>query len=120
MKRLAMVLAVALAFISTSVQADEKGQVSENALAAMGLSDMKVVSDEQGEQVRGQGAIAFGGSYAFFNGFFGGSATGNVYGGRGAIAAGGNNLSYSGVFVGLPPFFGFGYFAGGGSSAYGF
>ena len=90
MKRFVVLLgALVLAFSATSVQADETGQVSDDALAAMGLSDMEVMSDEEGEAVRGQGAIAFGGSYAFFNGLFGGSGSVNGYGGIGKTAAGG-------------------------------
>lgn len=78
MKRMLIGLVVALLFAGTAVQAEETGQVSKDALSAMGLSDMKVVSDEQGQEVRGQGAIAFGGSYAFFGGFFG--SAGSVIG----------------------------------------
>jgi len=50
----AMMLAVAfVAVLSTSARADE-GQISQAQLAELGLGGMEMVSDEQGEQIRGK------------------------------------------------------------------
>lgn len=51
----ALALAALLAgFVAVPAFAEE-GRVSQASLAAMGLSDMQVMSDVQGKQIRGQG-----------------------------------------------------------------
>ncbi len=95
---------------SSAAQADE-GQVSDNALAAIGLGDMQVMDDVEASEVRGQFALVAGGSYAVFNGFFGSSASANGYIAGGGTSAAGANFSTAGNF------FGFGVFAGGFSAA---
>jgi hypothetical protein len=60
-----ILVACVLGFLSAPALAGD-GQVSSRSLARMGLSGMKVVSDHDGLQVRGQFAIAtsvaFGGT----------------------------------------------------------
>lgn len=63
MKSLACLLAVALtsfALVSDVRAADPNGNVDQATLASMGLSGLSVMSDEEGKNVRGTFAIAFG------------------------------------------------------------
>lgn len=61
MRNLKYVLAVVAVLMSASfVSAAEPGQVSNDALAAVGLSGMQTMSDAEGTEIRGQAALAFG------------------------------------------------------------
>jgi len=98
------VTAAALAAaLSQSTRADDS-RPSEQTLAAMGLSSMTVVSDEQAMNVRGHGfmgggssAVAFGNSFATFNTPFGTSHSENGYAAEGRKFAAGDNYSEAGV-----------------------
>ncbi len=63
MKTLACLLAVALtsfALVSDASAAEPNGNVDQATLAAMGLSGLDTMSDEEGKNVRGTFAVAFG------------------------------------------------------------
>ncbi|GAA4442259.1 hypothetical protein [Bremerella cremea] len=63
MKALACLLAVTLVSISLASEAraaEPNGNVDQATLASMGLSGIEVMSDEEGKNVRGTFAIAFG------------------------------------------------------------
>lgn len=114
----------ALALISApAADAAEPGQVDNNALSAFGLSGMEVMSDVEGDQVRGTFAIVWGqGSANFFgtnqtNGY----AAGDF--GPGPDFAAGGNVSVAGGGFATNAFGGTvwgvaGTFAVGGSVAY--
>jgi hypothetical protein len=73
-----------------------QGHVSKNSLAKMGLAGMQVMSDEQGQQIRGLSiAVAAGGSIAFIGGEGGGAASVNTYFAAGKHEANGNNVSFA-------------------------
>jgi len=80
--------------------AEPKG-ISRSNLSAMGLSNMKVVSDEQGAKVRGMGGVS-GGSIALNSFFPILTASHNNYHASG-LQSYGTNLSVAGNFF---PFFG--------------
>ncbi len=93
-------LVVALAAASQAVAAD--GQPSDATLAAMGLSDLRVMTDSEGLAVRGMGfggAWAYGQSFAAVSTKFGSAASKNGYSAEGKYKAGGENSSYAGVEV---------------------
>lgn len=100
MKALACLLAVALtsfALVSDARAAEPNGNVDQATLASMGLSGMEVMSDEEGKNVRGTFAIAFGfGTSNFLR-----SSQTTVYGagdfGRGVDFAAGGNTSQTGL-----------------------
>ena len=91
---------VAVGMISASQAAD--GQPSGATLAAMGLSDLRVMNDSEGLAVRGlgwSGSSAYGQSFAVVatHGAVAGSSNG--YKSSGKKVAGGSNLSYAAVEV---------------------
>jgi hypothetical protein len=93
-------LVVALAVASQAVAAD--GQPSDATLAAMGLSDLRVMTDSEGLAVRGMGfggAWAYGQSFAAVSTKFGSAASKNGYSAEGKYKAGGENYSFAGVEV---------------------
>lgn len=57
-------LVIALVFLCQALASAEEGLPSQATLKAMGLSDMQVMSDQEALAVRGQGAHAWGDSYA--------------------------------------------------------
>ncbi|QDU75383.1 hypothetical protein Pan97_24130 [Bremerella volcania] len=100
MKALACLLAVALtsfALVSDAGAAEPNGNVDQATLASMGLSGLSVMSDEEGKNVRGTFAIAFG----FGTSRFLGSSQTTVYGagdfGPGIDFAAGGNSSQTGI-----------------------
>jgi hypothetical protein len=93
-------LVAALAGVSQAFAAD--GQPSGATLAAMGLSDLRVMSDHDGLAVRGMGfggAWAYGQSFAAVSTKYGSSASTNGYSAEGKYQAGGENYSFAGVEV---------------------
>jgi len=91
---------VAVGMISASQAAE--GQPSGATLAAMGLSDLRVMSDSEGLAVRGlgwSGSSAYGQSFAVVatKGAVAGSTNG--YKSSGKKVAGGANLSFAAVEV---------------------
>jgi hypothetical protein len=75
-------------FRSTS----DSSAVSTSSLSDMGLSGMKTLSNDDAKQIRGQGAIVWGGSYAYVWG----AGSVNGYLATGNYVAGGANLSFAG------------------------
>ena len=60
MKKLVCVLAVLMVCSLLVAPVSAKAPaISDNAIAQMGLADLAVVSDTQGEQVRGKGSFNF-------------------------------------------------------------
>ena len=91
MRSLKYVLVVAVLLMGTSyVSAAEPGQVSNDALAAIGLGGMQKLSDAEGTQIRGQAARAFGSSYSSI-----------VVFSPGAITDAGSTGGYNAVFPNL-------------------
>jgi hypothetical protein len=82
MKSIMLSTAVLAALCCGTVRAE--GQVSDNALAQMGLSGMTKMSDNAGKAVRGKFAVSFGFSRASAASLGGSSTTfnGGVYGGQ--------------------------------------
>lgn len=125
MKKIACVLAVvAIAFAaSTASAAEPQGTVSSDTLAAIGLSDLQVMSDIEGQQVRGTFAIVGGVATTNFNLFGSSASTTNFYAagdfGGGPDFAVGAAGGVSGGFIsfGGPPI-AVGVFAVGGSVAF--
>jgi len=71
-----------------------QGQVSKQSLAKMGLSGMQIMSDEQGQQIRGTSiAVVAGGSIATIHGAGGSATSVNGYFAAGSHAAEGSNIS---------------------------
>lgn len=98
-RHLALV-AVALAAASPAFAAD--GRPSDEALTAMGLSGLNVISDEAGLTVRGfgyNGASAYGQSFAVVATNGGAAGSTNGYKANGKKKAAGANLSFAGVEV---------------------
>jgi hypothetical protein len=92
MKYLLMTLAVVMIFAAPALAAD-RGNLSQDNLAKMGLSGMTVMSDVQGTSVRGMGfALAYGASYAKTHN----AGTVNGYLAAGNTVAAGANLSVAG------------------------
>lgn len=130
MKKSLLLALVIAAFSAVSGFAAEPTNLSNDNLAALGLGGLDVVSDAQGEQVRGMG-FSFTGGNGFAAGLvpFGGFSTNNYLSG-GLLTSNGFNGSRSGVGLGFglgvtPLFgfgagFGFGQFGSGGSSGFGF
>ena len=63
---LALGVVVVAGFAGQSLAAD--GNLSNSMLSDMGLSGMQVMSDTQGQEVRGSFAAAWGSSYAYVRG----------------------------------------------------
>lgn len=100
MKALACLLAVALtsfALVSDVRAAEPNGNVDQATLASMGLSGLSVMSDEEGKNVRGTFAIAFG--YGTSNFLRSSQTTGYAAGdfGKGYDFAAGGNSSQTGL-----------------------
>lgn len=98
MKNVLLTLAVVALFAAPAMAAD--GNLSHDMLSKMGLSGIQVMSDTQGNAVRGLGfSVAFGASYAKVNHD---AASVNGYlavdkaGRHGGSLAGGANLSFAG------------------------
>ncbi len=100
MNRLLGVLAVALALTITT-QADaadpfrttSDSGISSNALSAMGLSGMRSMDRNESSQIRGQGGVVWGRSYAYATSRNGYSESANGYRFRGRSFAAGANFS---------------------------
>jgi len=91
-KSLLVALAVAMLFgcVSQSMAAD--GNLSDSMLTDMGLSSVQVMSDDQGQEIRGKGfAFAAGASYARVRG----AGSVNLYIAKGHHGAGGANMSWA-------------------------
>jgi hypothetical protein len=88
-------LAAVVAFSAVSAMAGE-GRVSNNALANMGLSGMKSMTDTQGMHIRGLSVTVGGGSIAFIGGVGGGAGSINYYSANGKHSASGDNASVAG------------------------
>jgi hypothetical protein len=94
MKTLLSIASVLVLSAAPAFAAD--GHVSHQSLAKMGLSGMQVMSDSQGQQIRGLSiAVASGGSIAFIGGEGGGAASVNSYFAAGHHSASGSNVSYA-------------------------
>lgn len=93
-------LAVAMIGAQQALAAD--GRPSDATLAAMGLSDLHVMSDSDGLAIRGlgfNGAKAFGFSFAVVASPFGSAGSTNGYQASGKYKASGHNLSFAGIEV---------------------
>jgi hypothetical protein len=81
----------------------ESGRPSRQALDAMGLGSLVVMSDDEALAVRGEGfrggssVKVFGNSFATINGKNGGAHSENGYFAEGKHAAKGSNFSFAGV-----------------------
>jgi hypothetical protein len=74
-----------------------EGHVSSQSLAKMGLTNMQVMSDAQGMQVRGLSIAVVGGfSSATISGVGGTASSSNFYFAAGKHSASGNNASVAG------------------------
>ena len=95
---------IVAAVLASDVRADG-GRPSRQALAAMGLGSLVVMSDDDAMSVRGQGYMGgssvavSGNSFATINSPFGGSHSQNAYSADGKHKASGSNSSYAGVAV---------------------
>ena len=100
MKTLACLLAVTLVSLSMASQAcaaDPNGNVDQATLASMGLGGIQMMSDEEGKEVRGTFAVAFGlGTSQWFGTH---QTTGYAAGdfGKGVDFAAGANSSQTGI-----------------------
>ena len=105
-RRLGMMgLVAALAMVCVTSDAaepvrGETGAVDAASLDAMGLGGMRVMARGDSEQLRGQGAIVFGRSYAFQKGLFGSASSVNGYKASGRSIAFGTNFSTAKTFFG--------------------
>lgn len=91
--------AAVLAVAGNSFAAD----ISNDTLAAMGLSGATIVSDAEASEVRGMGymggnsfSLSAGGSIAYVGGRKAGAGSANVYLQKGTNATGGENFSEAG------------------------
>jgi hypothetical protein len=78
------------------------GQPSDATLAAMGLSELRVMSDSEGLNIRGlgyNGASAYGQSFAVVSSHGATAGSTNGYNAKGKYVAAGHNNSYAGVEV---------------------
>lgn len=90
------VMAILLTAWQAAAQAGD-GLPSQAALNDMGLSGIRVMSDEDALAVRGQGAFAYGFSFAKVAGGGGQSGSTNGYFAHGRHKATGDNLSFAEV-----------------------
>ncbi|MEM7477333.1 MAG: hypothetical protein AAF483_20300 [Planctomycetota bacterium] len=95
MKNVAIAMALLLGLALSS-----GAQAGEPNLKALGLGGMKKMSQPEAKQVRGQGAIAWGGSIAVLPGAF----DTNGYFATGNFVAGGVNFSSAFRTSGFGPF----------------
>lgn len=91
-------LVAGLAIVCVNSEAAEPlrggpGAVDTASLEAMGLGGIRVMTRDDSEQLRGQGAIVFGRSYAFQKGLFGSASSVNGYKASGKSIAFGTNFS---------------------------
>jgi hypothetical protein len=94
------------------------GRPSNETLSAMGLSDLKVMTDAEGLSVRGMGwygASAAGKSFAVVSAYGAMAGSTNGYSAQGKYKASGENESYAGVEVKQSG----GYGGGHGNNSYG-
>ncbi|EAQ80276.1 hypothetical protein DSM3645_19808 [Blastopirellula marina DSM 3645] len=108
---------------TSNVQAAEptNGNIDNSALSAMGLPGLEVMSDAEGEKVRGTFALAWGLGGAYVNGNPA-AGQGSNYLGAGFFVAGGsgsNGASITNFVLGIPVS-GTTVSSFGSSSAYGF
>lgn len=99
--RLTLVAAAILVAASTSARAAE-GVPSNDTLAAMGLTGLNVISDNEGLNIRGMGyngASAFGQSFAVVSTKGATAGSTNGYKASGKKLAAGANLSFAEVEV---------------------
>lgn len=91
------------ALVTGASQAIAAGGVPSDAtLAAMGLSDLNVMTDSEGLAVRGlgyYGASAFGKSWAVISTPYGSAGSTNGYNAVGNHQASGDNFSFAGVEI---------------------
>ena len=94
-------LAIAVCAVAGQLALAEDGRPSRQALEQMGLGSLAVMSDDEALSVRGQGfhssAMAFGNSFATFNGEGGGSHSQDAYAASGNHFANGHSFSFAGV-----------------------
>ncbi|HEY4760715.1 MAG TPA: hypothetical protein VIH42_09055 [Thermoguttaceae bacterium] len=96
MKYVMMILAVVVMFAGQSLAADQ-GNLSQNELAKLGLSNMSIMNDAQGTMVRGMGfSVAWGKSSAHVRGAESENGYFAVDSGHRGSLAGGANLSFAG------------------------
>ena len=100
--KVCQLILLVVAALSASQALAANGQPSDATLAAMGLSDLNVMSDSEGLAVRGlgwSGSSAYGQSFAVVatKGAVAGSTNG--YKSSGKKVAGGSNLSFASVEV---------------------
>jgi hypothetical protein len=91
-----------LALVGASQVWAANGRPSNETLSAMGLSDLKVMSDVEGLSIRGMGwygASAAGKSFAVVSAYGATAGSTNSYNAKGKYKAGGDNESYAGVEV---------------------
>lgn len=101
MKVCKSIFTLAALLASSQVFAAE-GRPSSSTLAAMGLADLNVISDDAGLAVRGHGffgAKAYGQSFAAVAAKGGIAGSTNGYFAKGKKYAGGDNFSFAGVEV---------------------
>lgn len=99
MKRILLLAAAVVAVSAGNVMAHD-GQLSNNTLAKMGLSNMEAMSDEAGMEVRGKFAVSFSNAISFAPGAFTFSTGPSAN--AGANVAGSFSSSTSVVFVPFP------------------
>lgn len=100
MRILLSVCCAALMASAASTAAAHDGAIDNNTLAAMGLSGVQIVSDQEASSVRGNGfAIAAGGSFAFVGSHHAAAGSANGYLAAGHHFAGGVNGSVAGKTV---------------------
>ena len=90
------------ALMTTSQALAACGLPSDTTLAAMGLSDLRVMSDSEGLAIRGlgfNGASAYGKSFAVVSSHGATAGSVNGYNANGKYVAAGHNNSYAGIEV---------------------
>ena len=90
------------ALIGASQASAKNGLPSNETLSAMGLSNLRVMSDREGLAVRGMGyngASANGKSWAAVSGYGASAGSQNGYSVHGKYKASGENESYAGIEV---------------------
>ena len=88
---------LAAAWNSSALAAN--GLPSRATLNEMGLGSLQIMSDTEGLSVRGQGAIAYGKSWAVVSGPGASAGSTNGYLSQGSHSAEGENLSFAHVSV---------------------
>ena len=112
---LALSLAAALCVVTSTANAAEPTDsgVSQSSLAAMGLGGMRTMDRQESAQIRGQGSITFGVSYARTSLGFG--TAGSVNGYYNTFDSFSGGFSFAGANSTVSPFiYGTGFSLGGG------